>query len=150
MPRSSLWLCVSVAKPCRNPQSISGSRWRRAANQDFGSRLENQFFSALDENRAGADAGAENRSDRRAFTAARNAANDGAERAAGDAASRGVFSPAVGLDIAFLVDSLNGLTLLDPFDLAGESAGATVAHPDRVESQRHFGFTGSLTGFIER
>src|SRR5262249_30644276 len=70
--------------------------------------------------------------------------------AAGDAASRSVFGPAAGFDVAFLVNGLDGLAIVDPFDLTGEPAGLTVAQSDRVECQRHLGFTSSLARLLER
>src|SRR6266498_321972 len=97
-----------------------------------------------------ADAGAKDRADGRSFTAAGDPANDRAEHASGDAASRGVLTPAAGFDVAFLVNGLDALALVDLHDLAGESAAATVAQPDRVEGQRQFCFTRSLARLIER
>src|SRR5688572_32407242 len=130
--------------------SVSGSRRRGGANQDFSSRLQNQIFSVLNQDRASADSAAQYRADGRAFTTAGDTADDRAERAAGDAASRGVFGPAAGFDVAFLVNGLDSLALVNSLDLAGESAGAAVARPDRVEGQGHLGFTGGLARFSER
>src|SRR5262249_11820203 len=121
-----------------------------AANQDFGSRVELQLFSALDVDRAGSDTRAENRADGRAFTAAGNASDDRAERPTADAACGGVLSPAAGFDVAFFVDGLDGLALIDLLDLTGEPATATVARPDRVERHRKLGFTRGLARFIDR
>src|SRR6266498_3233018 len=63
-----------------------------------------------------ADAGAKDRADGRSFTAAGDPANDRAEHASGDAASRGVLTPAAGFDVAFLVNGLNALALVDLHD----------------------------------
>src|SRR5262249_51061659 len=138
----------------RNPQSairsVSGSRRRRAANQDFGSRVELQLFSALDVDRSGSDTRAENRANGRAFAAAGNASDDRAERPTADGACGSVLGPAAGFDVAFFVNGLDGLALVDLLDLAGKPATATIAQPDRVERHRKLGFTRGLARFSDR
>src|SRR5262245_58492455 len=136
--------------PTPHSQLISGSRRRRAANQDFGPGLEFQLSSALDVYRAGSDGRAENRADGRAFTAAGNPSDDRAERPAADGACGGVLSPAAGFDVAFFVHGLDGLALVDLLDLTGKPATTTVAQSDRIERQRELGFTRGLAGFIKR
>src|SRR5262245_31113855 len=105
---------------------VSGPRRGRAADQDFRSRIEDQFFPALDVNRTGAHARAKNRAYGSAFAATRDAADDRAERAATDAAGSSVFRPAAGFDVAFFVDTLDALTLVNLLDLSCEAAGAAV------------------------
>src|SRR5262249_59722479 len=85
--------------------------------------------------------------------ALRAAAIPSVARAAGPTAdgTRGrVLSPAAGFDVAFFVDGLDGLALVDFLYLTGKPATATVAQPDRVERHRKLGFPRGLARFIDR
>src|SRR5262249_57089995 len=110
--------------------------------------VESHFFPALSVAGAGPDPGAETRADGRAFAAAGNPSDDRAERPTADGACGRVLSPAAGFDVAFFVNGLDGLALVDLLDLTGKPATATIAQPHRAQRHPHLAFTPALSPLL--
>src|SRR5687767_1254731 len=143
-----------ASSPCPrvspSPRLLFGlSRLPRYVDQHFRARLDLQLLASLHGQRTSAAGAAHDQTDRCAFAATGDAADDRTYPGANAASLDRLIGPASRLDATFVI-CFSGIIAIHTRHIAMQHALATITQLDPIEGEIHTGPAFNLAGFLKR